>query len=209
MKIPVLNVSISTIQNQDVWTGSYSAEIKPAFSYIYEISNTYTIQAEPETWNPRKYVKKIHEGKHRDRQVFLYDTQAHTITLPSGEKTNFPESTHSLFSAMLWIQHHEWSSGESRTEIVEIDGQRWQIQLRVLGTEVVNPFGKKVQTKVVEAQLVQPIGGEKMTGRTDYLSANIATKDRTLRFWVDISTDTIYRIYVPMSPFSVWAHLKE
>lgn len=208
MKIPVLNVSISSNIQGDVWTGRYQASIKSAFSYIYDINNIYEIRAEPNTWYPLEYVKRINEGKHHETQRFTYNLSRNSLTLPTGASVPFPGGTHSLFSSMLWAQHHNWTVGESKEMNVEIDGRRWRISLHCIESATLRNYGEPAQTQLVEAKFIEPVGGKTMDRRTDYLSANIAAKGRVLRFWIDTDKDLIYQIFVPMGPFSVKAKLK-
>jgi len=207
MKIPVLNVSISSNIQGEVWKGRYQASIKPAFSYIYDIDNIYEIQAEPNTWLPKRYVKQINEGKHHEQQTFQYNRNNNSVTLPTGRSVDFPRGTHSLFSAMLWVQHHNWTPGESRSMNVEIDGRRWRITLNCVESTLLQGFGDPVKIHLVKVQFGEPVGGTKLDQRTDYLSANIAAKGRILRFWIDTKKDLIYQIFIPMGPFSVKARL--
>lgn len=208
MKIPVLNVWISASRQPGLWTGQYRAAVKPAFSYIHAIDNIYTIKAEPQSWRPHQYIKQIHEGKHEYQQTFTYDLTDQRMQLRGGRALDFPQGTHSLFSAMLWVQHHDWVSGESRVMVVEIDGRRWQITLRCQEEPIIYPGDHRVKTALVNVTFDTVIGGGKLSGRTDYLSANIAASGRILQFWIDTSEDVIYQIHVPMKPFSVKAKLQ-
>jgi len=209
--IPISNVTITTDTAGSFWQGTYSAEVRGLFRYLFDIDNTYKLTAEPETWKAHRYTKTIREGNFHAEQVFRYPIHGTTnqVILPDSSTRMLSPETRNLFSALLWLQHHNWEPGETHSLPVEIDGTVWGVEIQSETITRIRSGNTRVKCLLLEVTFREKLRGYEFPLRTDYLSKFLPAKGRILRIWLDFSTDTIHRIIVPMGPFTVKAFLEE
>lgn len=209
MGIPLTDVKIEVDTTGSLWEGRYNARIKPLYRRLFKIDNTYIIRAEPDSWKPHSYRKEINEGDLSRSRVYRYPLKREKIIMPDGEVRSFPGDAHNLFSSLLWLQHHHWSANETVSLTVEIDGTFWEATAETEESDEIAFQRRQVDCTVVRVTFHEQHGRYEPPESTDYLSKYLPAQGRVLRFWIDLSTDTVYRIAVPMGPFSVRASLNK
>ena len=206
--VPVVNVTIHTETDGKAWYGEYHAWVKRGLGLFYSVDNTYRIIAIPQSWLPVRYTKTVREGEEVYSQQYSYYPERNTVLFPGGTTASVPDSLYNLFSAMLWVQHHEWTVGETRTFPVDVDGQIWQVQADAASRDTGEYRGDKISLIQIRVTFLRKEGTDMFEGKKDILSSQLPHPGRKILFWIDTSEQAIHQIQVPMNPFSLWARRK-
>ncbi len=203
--VPVVDITIRHSENAGPPHLEYHARTRSWFDRFYSVDNRYRIWVDPATGEPTRYEKDVLERGRRDDLWARFDADSRTITYANGLHRPWPAGTHTLFSALLWMQRHPWSLDEQQPLQVEVEGVTWQVSARC--TALVPADQPNGPLEVLEAHFEARVSGEPILSTTDILTAMLPGKGHRLRLGVDPDRQEAVWVEFGPKPFQVRAKL--
>lgn len=205
LAIPVVDVTISIARTDTSIHGIYSARTRPWFEKLYPVDNRYDIWAARSSGLPVRYEKHIVE-RNRDKYFWAqYDEDAQRVVYANSLERPWQAGMHTLFSALLWVQHHAWEEDERQDLLVEVEGVVWQVTTRC--TQVVPSAGERGAQAEVLVRFEGQEYGEPVLSRTDMVTYMLPGKGHQLKFGLDLDRHQIQWVTFGSIPFQVRAAL--
>lgn len=203
--IPVVDVSIEANGNNGEIHGIYMAVTRPWFSAIYSVNNRYKIIADSATGLPLSYEKTILEKEWHNQFSATYSIIDGEVHYSNGAISSWSDDMHTLMSALLFVQHHDWDRGEVMTLRMDVEGRVWPVELKCMNTELAEDTGRR------EAEIVASFGdeatGTAVLDHTDILTTMLPGPGHRLIFTVDLDYKWVRRIVFGRFPLLVKAEL--
>jgi hypothetical protein len=204
--VPVVDVAIDSHADERGGYTEYQAYTRDWFDRIYSVDNQYRIWVDDVNGQPLWYEKQIHERGVRDSLITRYDLKnpPRAIYSNGAERPWTPEGQ-TFFSALIWMQHHDWETHEKRVLNVEVEGVMWEVELVCLN----GAHSDTGSTDVVEISIhfLAQLEGEPVLATTDVLTYMLPGEDHQLRFALDVEHDLIHWVEFGSWPFIVRAEL--
>lgn len=205
--LTVVDLTITGEASDSAWLVEYRTRTRRWFERIYTVDNRYRMAVDSASGYPLRYEKDIREGR-RGRQFWAqYDSTARLVTYANGLQRPFPEGTHSLFSALVWIQRHPWELDEERPLLVEIEGVTWQVDVRC--TALASSSRTQGRLAEVEVRFGARVSGEPVLSTTDILTRMLPGEGHQLRFGVDPVRRVVRWVEFGPRPFPIRAKLSQ
>lgn len=203
--IPVVDVSIEANGENGEIHGIYTAVTRPWFNALYSVNNRYKIIADSATGLPVTYEKTIVEREWQNQLSVTYSIIDGEVHYSNGAITSWSDDMHTLLSALLFVQRHEWDRGEVMTIRMDVEGLVWPVELKCINTELADDTGRR------EAEIVALFGdeaaGTAVLDHTDILSTMLPGPGHRLIFTVDLDYKWVRRIVFGGFPLVVKAEL--
>ncbi len=203
--VPVVDVTISRLEDHGAPHLEYRARTRSWFDRFYSVDNRYRIWVDPVTGEPARFEKDVLERGRPDDLWARFDADSRTITYANGLHRPWPPGTHTLFSALLWLQKHPWSLEEELPLQVEVEGVVWQVSTRC--TALVPGDLSSDTLAVLEARFEERVSGEPVLSTTDVLTAMLPGKGHRLRIGVDPARQEVVWVEFGPRPLQVRAKL--
>ncbi|MBA7598526.1 hypothetical protein ES703_05544 [subsurface metagenome] len=203
--IPVVDVTITLAESDSSCHAEYHAQTRPWFNNLYSVDNRHRIWVDPAEGYPLRYEKRILERGRADSLWARYDRNSRQVVYANGLIRPWRESAHSLFSALLWVQRHDWTAGEEQILQVEVEGVVWQVSAACKG--VIGAREKGGSVMEIRTRFERQLYGEPILSTTDILTHMLPGKGHQLRFGLDTERDEVMWIEFGSIPFQVRAEL--
>jgi hypothetical protein len=206
--VPVVDVTIDTgVDDRGGYT-EYQAKTRDWFNRIYSVDNQYRIWVDEDNGQPLRYEKQIYERGVRDSLWARYDLKnpPRVIYSNGAERVWNPEGQ-TFFSALVWLQYHDWEISERHVLEVEVEGVMWAVELVRQKSSRPEPDG--TQSVEISANFLDRLQGEPVLGTTDVLTYMLPGEDHHLRFFLDTEQDLILWVEFGAWPFIVRADLAQ
>ena len=205
MGIPVVDVTITWAESDSNYYAEYHAQTRPWFNRFYSVDNRHRIWADPVEGYPIRYEKRILERGRADSLWARYEQNPRQVVYANGLSRPWREGTHTLFSALLWVQRHDWAPGEERILLVEVEGVVWQVTAACLGVVGTGQQGGPLVE--MRARFERQLYGEPVLSTTDILTHMLPGEGHQLRFSLDTERDEVMWVEFGSIPFQVRAEL--
>ena len=203
--IPVVDVALTLVAGDSSLQAEYQARTRPWFDYFYAVDNRYRVWVDPGTGYPARYEKRILERGRANHLEVRYERNPRRVVYANGLERPWPDETHTLFSALLWVQRHDWKPAEERQLLVEVEGVVWEVA--VASVKVVRS-GKPGEPLVeVRVRFDRQVSGEPVLSDTDILTRLLPGEGHELRFGLDPRRDVVKWVEFGSKPFMVRAEL--
>ncbi|MFC1543333.1 DUF3108 domain-containing protein [Candidatus Neomarinimicrobiota bacterium] len=203
--VPVVDVTITMTESDSSNHAGFHARTRSWFDRFYSVDNRYRIWVEPIGGYPIRYEKSILERGQADSLWAQYEQGRQRVVFANGLERPWREDTHALFSALLWIQKHNWTIGEEQDLLVEVEGVVWRVSSRCLDElNAGNSMGPIVE---MQARFEQQLYGEPVLSTTDILTHMLPGEGHRLRFGLDLERDEVRWIAFGTGIFQVRAEL--
>ena len=205
--LPVVDLTVSGEASDSARIVVYHARTRRWFNQIYSVDNRYRILVDSVSGVPLRYEKDIRE-RGRGRPFWAqYDSTARLVTYANGLQRPLPAGTHSLFSALEWIQRHPWELDVQWPLLVEVEGVTWPVDVRCKA--VAASSGTEGPLVEVEARFGAQVSGEPVLSTTDILTRLLPGDGHRLRFGVDLEHKVIRWVEFGPRPFPIRAKLSQ
>ncbi|MFC1483814.1 DUF3108 domain-containing protein [Candidatus Neomarinimicrobiota bacterium] len=204
--VPVVDVTIDS--RADEWGDytEYQAQTRVWFDRIYSVDNRYRIWVNDVSGQPLRYEKQIHERGVRDSLKARYDLEnTHRVIYSNGAERPWTPEGQTFFSALIWMQHHDWEIQEKRVQQVEVEGVMWEVELACLNSAHSDAGSSDVVE--ISVHFSERLEGEPVLATTDVLTYMLPGEDHQLRFALDVEHDLILWVEFGSWPFIVRAEL--
>ncbi len=190
--VPVVNVTIDLVEEDGYNQADYRAQTLSWFESFYSVNNLYQIWVDPEGGYPIRYEKRILEDGNADSLWASYEQNPRRVLYSNGLERPWQRDGHSLFSALLWVQQHDWKIGEEHSLLVEVEGVVWEVS--TVCTEAAE--GEEDDGHVVEMQasFERQMYGEPVLSTTDILTRLLPGEENQLSFSLDTERNEVLRI---------------
>ena len=205
--LPVVDLTIAGEASDSAWVVVYRTRTRRWFERIYSVDNRYRIAVDSASGYPLRYEKDIRERRRGRHFWAQYDSTTRLVTYANGLQRPFPVGTHSLFSALVWIQRHPWELDEERPLLVEIEGVTWQVDVRC--TAVASSSRTHGPLVKVEVRFGAQVSGEPVLSTTDILTRMLPGEGHQLRFGVDPERQVVKWVEFGPRPFPIRAKLSQ
>jgi hypothetical protein len=204
--VPVVDVTIDSRVDERGGYTEYRAYTRTWFDRIYSVDNQYRIWVDDANGQPLRYEKRIHERGVRDSLKAQYNPENPPgIIYSNGAERPWTPGGHTFFSALVWLQHHEWEKKEKRVLKVEVEGVMWEVELACLNSAD-SDLGNSGAVEI-SVHFTERLDGEPVLGTTDILTYMLPGEDHQLRFALDLEHDRILWVEFGAWPFVVRAEL--
>lgn len=187
--VPVVDVTIELVEADGYSQADYRAQTRSWFETFYAVKNLYQIWVDPESGLPIRYEKRILEDGNADSLWASYEQNPRRVVYSNGLERPWQRDGHSLFSALLWVQQHDWSVGEEHNLLVEVEGVVWEVS--TVCTEAAE--GGEDDGRVVEmqARFERQMYGEPILSTTDILTRMLPGEDKQLQFSLNLERNEV------------------
>ncbi|UCD39233.1 MAG: DUF3108 domain-containing protein [Fidelibacterota bacterium] len=203
--IPVVDVTIMVSERDTSIQAEYHAKTRSWFDSIYAVDNRYWIEVDPVTFSPRYYRKQILERGRADSLWVRYPPQVPQVTYSNGIERAWVNDTHTLFSALLWVQHYDWELDEELRLPIEVEGVLWEAGVECV--DVIPSRKSGIQSVEVKARFERRVAGEPVLSTTDILTYILPGVGHRLNVALDPVEDEVKWIEFGAAPFVVRAEL--
>ena len=200
-----MDISITTVKNDSGHQATYHAKTRPLFEPIYPVDNRYSVSLDPRTVQPYYYRKEIQERSRTDNLWARYDSVSQRILYSNGLTRSWQGGGHNLFSALQWVQQHDWEVSEKQVLVVEIEGVFWEVSLQC-SESMLSRQSEERHVEVL-ARFEKKIAGEPVLSSTDILTYMLPGEGNRLRMGLDPKKDIVSWIEFGAPPFHVRAEL--
>ena len=196
VKVSMVNEDSTLIVNaKSTFIASIASNMNNSYRSVYT-----------DNFLPKTYEKHIDQGDYFENRIIEYNRQTLTATRKSNispdrncEYPIKPESR-DFFSALFYLRE---AIDEPIGELwIDANKLIWQVKYSVVGKEIISTkLGKKEAIKV-EMNFYNYLNGDKE--RSDMLTNNLVTEDRTLLFWFSDDEQRLpLKAKFLMKPFAV------
>ncbi len=203
--IPVVDVTITLAESDSNCYAEYHAQTRPWFNRFYSVDNRHRIWVDPAEGYPLRYEKRILDRGRADSLWASYEQNPRKVVYANGLVRPWREGTHTLFSALLWVQRHDWTAGEEIVLEVEVEGVVWQVSAVCSGVIGARENGGTVME--ILTCFEQQLYGEPILSTTDILTNMLPGEGHQLRFGLDVEHDEVVWIEFGSKPFQVRAEM--
>ena len=203
--IPVVEVTVAKVENAAGFQQEYRARTRRWFDPIYAVDNRYRIWLDANSGYPQRYEKEVRERRHSNHSWVQYELAARRISYASGEQRPWPEPTHNLFSALVWIERHPWKVAETRRLLVEVEGVIWALAAHC--TEQLSAARKGGPLFIVEARFEGQVAGSPVLVESDIVARLLPGEGHEIRLGIDPVARRYNWIEFGSPPFLVRAKL--
>ncbi len=205
LAIPVVDVTIHTTRSDTSIHGSYHARTRPWFNKLYPVDNRYDIWMASSSGPPLRYEKHIVE-RNRDKHFWAeFEEDAQRVVYANGLERPWQAGMHTLFSALLWVQHHPWEADERQDLLIEVEGVVWRVTTRC--TQVVPSVDELGARAEVLVRFEDQEYGEPVLTSTDMVTYMLPGKGHQLKMGLDLDRQQIRWVTFGTIPFQVRAEL--
>ena len=204
--VPVVDVTIAATGRTEGNVGHYRAVTRRWFDTIYALDNHYEVQLQQGQPGPATYWKKILERGNWDSLSVAYDETRGQAVYSNGLQRRWQAGDHNLFSALMWVEQHDWSSGEAHELRVEVEGVTWQVN--VACDTVLAAEGPEADARVT-VTFGEILRGEPVLSTTDMLTHLLPGEGRQLRLSLNLEIGQIRWIELGRLPFVIRARINE
>ena len=206
--VPVVDVAIDTGEDEFGRYTEYQAQTRPWFNRIYSVDNRYRIWMDEAHEHPIRYKKWILERGNRDSLLARFDLKNPPGAIYSnGVELPWTPERQTFFSALVWLQHHNWELNERHVLEVEVEGVIWEVEL-VCRNSTVDDTGSTDIVEVV-ANFLDRLQGQPVLATTDILTYMLPGEGNHLQFSLDIQRDLILWTEFGSWPLLVRADLNQ
>ena len=203
--IPVVDVSIEANGKNGEIHGIYTAVTRPWFNAIYSVNNSYKIIADSANGLPQSYEKTILEKEWQNNFSATYSIIDEEVRYSNGAISSWSDDMHTLLSALLFVQHHDWDRGDEMTLRMDVEGRVWPVELKCTNTELAEDTGHRQAE--IEARFGNEAVGTAILDHTDILTTMLPGPGHRLIFTVDLDYKWVRRIVFGGFPLLVNAEL--
>ena len=203
--IPVVEITVAKVENAAGFQQEYRARTRRWFDPIYAVDNRYRIWLDANSGYPQRYEKEIRERRHSNHLWAQYELASAQISYANGEQRPWPEPTHNLFSALVWIERHPWRVAETRQLLVEVEGVIWQLVAHC--TEQLSAARKGGPLSTVEARFEGQVTGDPVLAESDIVTRLLPGAGHEIRLGIDPVAQRYNWIEFGSLPFMVRAKL--
>lgn len=205
LAVPVVDITIQTTHSDTSMHGTYHARTRPWFDKLYSVDNRYDIWTTSPSGLPLRYEKIILE-RNRDTHFWAqYEEDGQRVVYANSLERPWQAGMHTLFSALLWVQHHPWEEDERQDLLVEVEGVIWQVTTRC--TQIDPSTGELGARAEVLVRFEGQEYGEPVLSRTDMVTYMLPGKGHQLKFSLDLDRHQIRWVTFGSIPFQVRAEL--
>lgn len=202
--IPIVDVTITMEMGDTLIHGLYRASTRPLFDKVYAVDNLYEIWVRSESHRPVRFSKTILEKGRQKTFWAQYQSDPQKIIYANGLERKWSDDNHTLFSALLWVQHHPWKEGEDRDILVEVEGVTWLVNVHCVEVERARVNGGLGQAEI--DVLFRNISfGEPVLSTTDILTHMLPGEGHHLKFGLDLDHQEVLWAEYGSRPFLVKA----
>lgn len=190
MGVPVVDVTIDTSEDEHGRYTEYQAQTRTWFNRIYSVDNRYRIWVDDAHERPVRYKKWILERGNRDSLLARYDLKNPPGAIYSnGAKLPWTPKRQTFFSALVWLQHHDWELKERHVLEVEVEGVIWEVEL-ICQSSIGDDTGDMINVVIV-AHFRDRLQGKPVLATTDVLTYMLPGEGNQLQFGLDMQNDLI------------------
>lgn len=205
LAVPVVDITIHTTRSDTSMHGTYHARTRPWFDKLYPVDNRYDIWTAGISGSPLRYEKHIMERNSNTHFWAQYEEEGQRVVYANSLERPWQAGMHTLFSALLWVQHHPWEEDEHQDLLVEVEGVVWQVTTRCI--KFVPSAGELGARAEVLVRFEGQEYGEPVLSRTDMVTYMLPGKGHQLKFGLDLDRHQIQWITFGSIPFQVRAEL--
>lgn len=188
--VPVVDVTIDTGEDEFGHYTEYQAQTRSWFNRIYSVDNRYRIWVDDAREHPLRYKKWILEQGNRDSLLARFDLKNPPGAIYSnGAELPWTPERQTFFSALVWLQHHNWEVDERHVLEIEVEGVIWEVEL-ICQSSIGDDSGD-TDNVVVEANFLDRLQGQPVLTTTDVLTYMLPGEGNHVQFGLDMQHDLI------------------
>ncbi len=185
MGIPLLNMTLTWVEDDTSIQITYDNQLKPFIAYFHPIHNIYQVHFRRNNFAPLDWSKTVSEGNMQFQLRAKRSVDGQKVSFSNGLSLDFPDQGFTVFSAT-----HFLASKAPRADLfpmkipVFIDGEVWEASAERFDVKQPHPDHELLGNVVLIQADLHYIGGESIIPENDILTSVIATEGTRFLLWV-------------------------
>lgn len=184
--IPLLNMTLTWVEDDTSVRISYDNQLKPYIAYFHPIHNIYNVHFRRDSFWPLSWSKTVSEGDMNFQLDAQRSSNGKKVHFSNGYNLDFPPKGYTVFSATHYLAN---KANESEffpvTLAVFIDGEIWEATATRYDTSRPHPEEKIKEGEVLIQADLHYLSGQSLVEKNDILTSVIAQEGTQFLLWVN------------------------
>jgi len=186
MGVPLLNMTLTWVENDSSIQISYDNQLKPFIAYFHPIHNIYKVEFKRESFAPLSWSKTVSEGNMHFEFAATRSIDGTTVTYSDDIQLEFPQDGFTVFSATHYLANKAPDIDFFPVTLpIFIDGEIWEATAQRFDSRNPHPDHTLENDVILIQADLHYIRGKSLIENNDILTSVIATEGTQFLLWVN------------------------
>lgn len=184
--IPLLDMTLTWVEDDSSVHISYDNQLKPLISFFHPVHNIYRVHFRKDSFKPLNWSKSVSEGNMQFQLDASRSADGKTAYFSSGIKRDFPEHGFTVFSATHLLASQAYNADYFPTRLpIFIDGEIWEASARRYDNTKPHPDHSLAPDQILIQTDLHYLSGRSVIEQNDILTSVIASEGTRFLLWVN------------------------